>query len=163
MGSSQHFYPEFGYLSPSFPHRRAMWATAVAAACGVIGGVVGLLALMTGRGLDYPTPQAMVDPGFSELWYDFAALQATGASGPGRSTAESGFAPPPSAASAATEAEKRCTESTWPFFDNDCLWGKAAADRREERRHKRIVARLKSPWCSSFHSKQGAYICRSRT
>jgi peptidoglycan biosynthesis protein MviN/MurJ (putative lipid II flippase) len=37
MGSSQHFYPEAGYPSPLFPHRRAMWATAVAVACGVIG------------------------------------------------------------------------------------------------------------------------------
>ena len=168
MGSSQHFYPEFGYLSPSFPHRRAMWATAVAAACGVIGGAIGLLAAMTGHGLEYLPPQTMVDPGFSELWYDFAALQAAGTSGMGGSTAEVGFAPAPdtagtSAAPPAADAGRRCAESTWPFFDNDCLWGKSAGDRREERRHKRIVLRLKSPWCSSLHSKQGAYICRPRT
>jgi hypothetical protein len=166
MGSSQHFYPESGYLSPSFPHRRAMWATAAAVACGVIGGTAGLLAVMTGHNM--PPPQAMVDPGLSELWYDFAALQ-VGTSGMGSSTAEPGFAPPPDSAnglatpSPAADAGKRCTESTWPFFDNDCLWGKSAADGREERRHKRILARLKSPWCSSLHSKQGAYICRPRT
>jgi hypothetical protein len=161
MGSLQNFYPESGYLSPSSRHRRAMWATAVALACGIIGGAIGLLSLMTGHQFDFLPPQATVDPGFAELSHDFATLEATGTLSKGSSTAPTGAARAPDAANAGIE--KRCAESTWPFFDNECLWGKTGRERREDKRHKRIVSRLKSPWCSGLRSKEGAYICRPRT
>jgi hypothetical protein len=166
MGSSQHFHPEFGYLSPSFQHHRAMWATAVALACGVVGGTVGLLSLTTGQGPDFLSSQATVEPGDAELRYDFAAL---GMSGGGRPTAPAESAAVPDranavvAAPATANADKHCTQSTWPFFDNDCLWGKTADDGAAHRRRKRIVSRLRSPWCSGLHSKEAATICRPRT
>jgi hypothetical protein len=169
MGSPHHFYPESGYLGPSFHHRRAMWATAVALACGILGGTIGLLVLITGRNLDDLPRQAIVDPGLAELWYDFAALQAAGTSGVSRPMAEARFVPVPEPANAGIAGAppgvpaKRCAEATWPFFDNDCLWGQSAEGGRQDRHRKRIVARLKSPWCSGLRSKEGAYICRPRT
>src|SRR5271170_784244 len=169
MGSLQNFYPESGYLSPSSRHRRAMWAIAVALACGIIGGAIGLLSLMTGHQFDFLPPQAAVEPGFAELSHDFATLEATATLGRGPSMAGAGNARTPEssnagdAASVATGIEKRCAQSTWPFFDNDCLWGKSGELRREDKRHRRIVSRLKIPWCSGLRSKEGAYICRPRT
>jgi hypothetical protein len=160
MGSFQNFY-ESGYLSPSSRHRRAMWATAVALACGMFGGAIGLLSLVTGHQFDFPPPRAAADPGFAELSHDFATLEATGTLSKGGATAPREGARPPETANAGIE--KRCAQSTWPFFDNECLWGKSGEERREERRHKRIVSRLKSPWCSGLRSKEGAYICRPRT
>lgn len=165
MGSLQNFYPESGYLSPSSRRRRAMWATAVALACGIIGGAIGLLSLMTGHQFDFLPPQAAVEPGFAELSHDFATLEASGTLGRSSSMPDAGNARAPEAAKAgdaasvATGIDKRCAQSTWPFVDNECLWGKPG----EERRRKRIVSRLKSPWCSGLHSKEGAYICRPRT
>jgi hypothetical protein len=165
MGSLQNFYPESGYLSPSSRHRRAMWATGVALACGIIGGAIGLLSLMTGHQFDFLPHQAAVEPGFAELSHDFATLEAAGTLGRSSSTPDAGNARAPeaaksgNAASAATGIDKRCAQSTWPFVDNECPWGKPD----EEGRRKRIVSRLKSPWCSGLHSKEGAYICRPRT
>jgi hypothetical protein len=63
MGSSQHFYPEFGYLGLSFDRHRAMWATVVAMACGAVGAGVGALALIGGQEFDFPPPRATVEPG----------------------------------------------------------------------------------------------------
>jgi hypothetical protein len=164
MGSLQNFYPESGYLAPSSRHRRAIWATAVALACGVIAGTIGLLSLLTGQS-DFLPPRAAPDPGFAELAHDFATLEPHGTWSGGNSSAGTGNTRAPDASKAgdvtsvAIGIEKRCAESTWPFFDNECLWGKTG----EERRRKRIVSRLKSPWCSGLHSKEGAYICRPRT
>jgi hypothetical protein len=143
-----------------------MGATVVALACGVIGLVAVLVAVPTGHKFDHASSQAVVDPALAELWYDFAALQ--GAM-PG-ATAQEGFVPPPEPAntgtatpSLASQPDKRCTRATWPFFDNDCLWGNTADGGTHEKRRRRIVARLKSPWCSGLHSSDGAYFCRSRS
>jgi hypothetical protein len=151
MAPLQNFHGS-GYLSLSSRHRRATWATAVALACGIFGGAIGLRSLVTGHQFDFPPPQAAVDLGVAELSYDFATLEAKGSA-----TAPREGARPPDTTNAGIE--KRCAQSTWPFFDNECLWGKVG----EERRHKRIVSRLKSPWCSGLRSKEGAYICRPRT
>jgi hypothetical protein len=165
MSSSQHFYPQSGYLCPSFHFGRAMWATTVAAACGVIGVAVGLFSLMTGHELDFRHYQAMSNAKYAdELTYDFAVLklpEAAGAAGPAVVAggtqmplpANVGIAVAPDDAG----ASKPCTEGTWPF-ESDCLWGAAS----QEWHRKRIVFRLKSPWCAGFKVTQGAYYCRSR-
>ena len=141
-----------------------MWATVVALVCGVIGVVAILVAISTGHKFDHAPSQ--VDPALAELFYDFAALQAAGMPG---ATARVGFVPPLEPAntgtatpSVASQPNKGCTRATWPFFDNDCLWGNADSG-TQERRRKRIVARLKSPWCSGLRSNDSAYFCRSRS
>ena len=141
-----------------------MWATVVALACGVIGVVAVLVAVLTGHKFDQASFQ--VDPALAELLYDFAALQTAGMPD---ATAEAGFVPPPEPVHTGTatppltsQPNKGCTRATWPFFDNDCLWGSADSG-TQDRRRRRIVARLKSPWCSGLHSNDVAYFCRSRT
>jgi hypothetical protein len=178
MGSSHHFYPEFGYLGSSFDHHRVMWATVVALACGAVGAGVGALALIGGQEFDFPPPRATVEPGYAELSHDFAALQAAARPGVGNPTGDAGnggapnpagagVAAPSDAAGAAstavTGAAKGCPQATWPFFDKDCLWGSATERGRNGGPRKRIVPRLRSPWCSGLRSNEGAYICRSRT
>ena len=155
------------YIDHLFHRRRAMWATMVALACGIIGVVAILVAVLIGHRFDHASSQAVVDPALAELWYDFAALQAAGMPG---AIAQVGFVPAPETAnngtaspSLASQPDKRCTRPTWPFFDNDCLWRNAADSGTQERRRRRIVARLKSPWCSGLHSNDGAYFCRSRS
>jgi len=54
------------------------------------------------------------------------------------------------------DSGNRCSESSWPYFTVDCLW---AADTP---RRRRIVFRLKSPWCSGELRHQPFYICRAR-
>jgi hypothetical protein len=176
-GSSQHFYPESGYLGSSFDHHRAMWATVVALACGAVGAGVGALALIGGQEFDFPAPRATVEPGYAELSHDFAALQAAVRPGIGNPTAGAGnggasnpaeaVAAPSDAAGAASAAAsgaaKCCPQATWPFFDKDCLWGGTAGFGQDDRPRRRIVPRLRSPWCSGLRSNEGAYICRSRT
>jgi hypothetical protein len=161
------FLLEWSYLSPFFHRRRALWATTVALACGVIGVAAILFAVLTGQKLDRAPSQGVVDPGLAELWYDFAALQGAGTSG---GTAEAGFVPAPEPVNTGTvkppsagQLNKRCTQGTWPFFDNDCLWANTADSGPPQRLRKRIVARLKSPWCSSLRSNDGAYFCRPRS
>jgi hypothetical protein len=51
--------PGMGYRSP---RRRAMWATMVALACGVIGVVAVVVAVLTGHKFDHASSQAVVDP-----------------------------------------------------------------------------------------------------
>jgi hypothetical protein len=155
------------YIDHLFHRHRAMCATGVALACGVIGVVAIFVAVLTGHKFDLASPQPVPDPALAELLYDFAALQGTGMPG---ATAEAGFVtvPEPTNSETATpplasQPNKRCTRATWPFFDNDCLWGNTADSETHERRHKRIVARLKSPWCSGLHSNDGAYFCRPRS
>jgi hypothetical protein len=159
----QHFYPELNL----FHRRRAMWATMVALACGVIGVVAVLVAVSTGHKFNHASSQAVVDPALAELWYDFGAAQGAGTPS---ATAQVGFVPPPEPVHTGTatpplasQPNKGCTRATWPFFDNDCLWGNTAESGTHERRRRRIVARLKSPWCSGLHSNDVAYFCRSRS
>ena len=135
----------------------------VALACGVICLVAVVVAVLTGHRFDQSSSQ--VDPALAELLYDFAALQAAGTPD---ATAHAGFVPEPANTDTATpplviQTNKRCTRATWPFFDNDCLWGNTADSGTHERRRRRIVARLKSPWCSGLHSTNDAYFCRSRS
>jgi hypothetical protein len=144
-----------------------MWATMVALACGVIGVVAVVVAVLTGHKFDYASSQAVPDPALAELLYDFAALQGAGMPG---AAAQTGFIPAPEPADRGTaspplasQPDKRCTRATWPVFDNECLWGNTARSETHERRRRRVVGRLKSPWCSGLHSNDGAYFCRSRS
>ena len=57
---------------------------------------------------------------------------------------------------ASVDPGNRCSGSSWPYFTIDCLW---AADTP---RRRRIVFRLKSPWCSGELRHQPFYSCRSR-
>jgi hypothetical protein len=136
-----------------------MGATVVALACGIIGVVAVLVAVSTGHKFNHAPSQTMVDPALAELWYDFAALQGAGMPS---ATAQVGFVPEPVHTGVASQPNEGCTRATWPFFDNDCLWGNADSG-TQERRRRRIVARLKSPWCSGLRSNDGAYFCRSRS
>lgn len=155
MGSTQTVHPG---VFLSFQHHRALLATVVAVACGAGFAVGALLALIRG---DLPPPRAAIAPGYAELSHDFAALDG------GELFATLGEAPatfmPPSDATAAAPPPKACTQSTWPFFDKDCLWGNGDGAAQGTHHRKRIVSRLKSPWCSGLLSKEGAYICRPRT
>jgi hypothetical protein len=137
-----------------------MAATAVAVICGVIGGAAALVSLITGQELDFQTGRT--DAKYAEeLAYDFQALNraetdATGsATAPVMPTARSADV---GASSVATDDAKRCEEGIWPFLPNDCRWGTSGP----ERHRKRIVSRLKSPWCSGLHGAEGAYHCRAR-
>jgi hypothetical protein len=141
-----------------------MWATVVALACGVIGVVAAVVAVLAGHKFDHASSQ--VDPALAELLYDFAALQGAGIPS---ATAQAGFVRPPEPVHTGTATPllasqpiKGCTRATWPFFDNDCLWTNADSG-TQERRRRRIVARLKNPWCSGLRSNDGAYFCRSRS
>jgi hypothetical protein len=139
---------------------------------------VGVLSLIGGQEFDLPPPRATLEPGYAELSDDFAALQAAARRGIGNPTggAANSRAPDPAepdvaapsdaagaASSAATNATEGCPQATWPFFDKDSLWGGTAGFGRDDRPRKRIVPRLRSPWCSGLRSNEGAYICRSRT
>jgi hypothetical protein len=150
---------------PFFHHHRVMWATVVALMCGVVGVVAILVAVSTGHKFDHASSQ--VDPALAELWHDFAALQAAGMPG---AAAQEGFVPAPEPANTGTaspplasQPDTRCTRATWPVFDNECLWGNTADSETHERRRRRVVGRLKSPWCSGLHSNDNAYFCRSRS
>jgi hypothetical protein len=154
---------DLSYIDHLFHHHRAMWATVVALACGVISVVAVVVAVLTGHKFDDASFQ--VDPALAELLYDFAALQAAGMLD---ATAQAGFVPEPANTGTATpplagQPNKRCTRATWPFFDTECLWGNTDDSGTHERRRRRIVARLKSPWCSGLHSNDVAYFCRSRS
>jgi hypothetical protein len=170
MGSTQVFR---GGAFPSFLHHRALLAAVVAATGGTGFAVGALLALIRG---DFPPPRATIAPGYAELSRDFAALDdselfaALGETPapfkpPGETAitgaAVTGAAVTGAAVTGAAPTRRACGESTWPFFDQDCLWGDGAT--QGVRRRKRIVSRLKSPWCSGLLSKEGAYICRPRT
>jgi hypothetical protein len=175
MRSSEHFNGDANYLVASHQFRRMMGATIAAAVCGVIGGAAGLLSLTTGHESDFPgAPVASIsEPGAPvpsvseyahELAFDFAALQS--AEIVGSPTAVVGAAEAPAVvnagvapSSAEADLTARCAQGTWPFFDDKCLWGTTA----QIGHRKRIVFRLKSPWCSSLHYPEGAYYCRSRT
>jgi hypothetical protein len=140
-----------------------MCATVVSLACGVIGVVAVLVAVLTGHKFDHASSQAVPDPALAELLYDFAALQAAG-------TAQGGFVPAPEPVNTriatpplVSQPDKRCTRATWPSFDNDCLWGNTADSGTHERRRRRVAGRLKSPWCSGLRSNDGAYFCRPRS
>ena len=129
----------------------------------LVGVVAVLVAVLTGHKFDQSSSQ--VDPALAELLYDFAALQAPGMPD---ATAQAGFVPEPANTDTATpplviQTNKRCTRATWPFFDTDCPWSNTADSGTHERRRRRIVARLKSPWCSGLHSNHGAYFCRWRS
>jgi hypothetical protein len=134
-----------------------MWATMVA--CGVIGMIAVLVAVLTGHKFDHPA--------LAERLYDFAALQGAGMPG---AAAQAGFVPAPEPANTGTaspplasQPAKRCTRATWPVFDNECLWGNTADSETHERRRRRVVGRLKSPRCWGLHSNDCAYFCRSRS
>jgi hypothetical protein len=167
MGSTQVFRPG---PFPSFLHHRALLAAVVAAVGGAGFAVGALLALIRG---DFPPPRAAIAPGYAELSHDFAALDdselfaALGETAapfkPPSETTITGAPVTGTAVTAAAPARRACGESTWPFFDQDCLWGDAGGATQGVRHRKRIVSRLKSPWCSGLLSKEGAYICRPRT
>lgn len=155
MGSTP---PVHRGVTPSFPHDRAVVATVVAVA-GVAGLAIGApLALIRG---ELPPPRAAIDPGYAALSHDFAALEGAGRFATLAETPAA--AGPPHADAAAAPAPRACTELTWPFFDKDCLWGNGDGATSGSYHRRRIVSRLKSPWCSGLLSKEGAYICRPRT
>jgi hypothetical protein len=155
MSSSRHHYAQSGYLSSAVHPHRAMAATAVAVICGVIGGAVGLFSLITGQEFEFQRAQAKLNAEYAdELMYDFQALERTETEATGSATTPA----PVVASSAASNDAKRCEEGIWPFLPNDCRWGTTAP----ERHRKRIVSRLKSPWCSPLHGAEGAYNCRAR-
>jgi hypothetical protein len=163
MTSSQHPHPEADYLHPSFQFRRAMWATIVAVTCGAIGGAVALFSVVTGYEFAFLRDQTKLNSEFAqELIYDFDALRHAEAVGDARPIAGAGDVQMPVPANfeiaASTDDAAQCTEGTWPFLDNGCLWG--ATGQQWHRR--RIVLRLKSPWCAGLRVTQGAYNCRGR-
>jgi hypothetical protein len=124
--------------------------------CGVAAVVIGLVGFATGHML----PQrAAVDPA-STVSRDFAALGEALRGQIGAGSIGAGSSDPSETAAGSSPVAVHCAGSTWPYFDKDCLWGNGE---EVARRHKRIVLRLKSPWCNGLRSKEGAYACRRRT
>lgn len=54
------------------------------------------------------------------------------------------------------ETADECAGGTWPYFTSNCLWAPDVPKRR------RIVQRLKSPWCSGVLRHQPFHSCRPR-
>jgi len=164
MRTSAHFNAEPNFLVTPHHFRRMTWATVAAAACGVIGGAAGLFSLTTGHEFDFPrAPVPSISEYADELAYDFAALQGSEITGSPTAVVSAAEVPTAMTAdvapSSAEAVGKRCMQGTWPFFDDTCLWETAA----QTRHRKRIVFRLRSPWCSNLYYSEGAYYCRSRT
>jgi hypothetical protein len=143
-----------------------MAATAVAVICGVIGGAAGLFSLIAGQEFDFQRAQTKLNTEYAEeLAYDFETLKRTETDGTGNASIPAAVPAAPATrsadagpSSAAASGAERCREGTWPFLPNECLWGTTAP----ERHRKRIVSRLKSPWCSGLRGAEGAYNCRAR-
>ena len=119
--------------------------------CGAAAVVIGVIGFATGHMLPR---RATVDPA-STISRDFAAL-----GGGLRGPLEVGTSDPSETAVGSSPATVHCAGPTWPYFDKDCLWGNGEEVARHRRR---IVLRLKSPWCNGLLSKEGAHVCRRRT
>jgi hypothetical protein len=105
------------------------------------------------------TPQSRYD---DELVQAFEALQALDAARPDASSEASENSRTSSAAASGIDAgpispnTNQCSGGSWPYSTNDCLW---AADSPKRRR---IVTRLKSPWCTGVLRLQPFHSCRPR-
>jgi hypothetical protein len=155
MGSRRRFH-----LHSHRARHRLQSATAGALVCGAAVLAIGLVGLATGRML----PQrATVEPAAKVISRDFADLGPAGASSAAglRAPTAAASSEPVDVASASPSREaRRCAGATWPYFDQDCLWGNG----EEAARHrKRVALRLKSPWCNGLRSKEGTHWCRPRT
>jgi len=86
-----------------------MCATGVALACGVIGVLAILVAVLTGHKFDVASPHAVPDPALAELLYDFAALQGAGMPG---AAAQAGFVPAPEPANTGTASPPLASQTS---------------------------------------------------
>ena len=162
MRSPERFYPESDYLHPAFHFRRLMWATVVALACGVIGITVGLFSVVTGDELEFLRAQSKSNVGYAdELNDDFAALRGAETIASPAVVSDGAQMPIPAEVNISVpvddaEVGKPCPEGTWAFFDDNCPWGTSPP----QRHRRRIVLRLKSPWCAGLRDTVGTYNCR---
>jgi hypothetical protein len=150
MSSSQHFYPQFGYLHPSFEFRRTMLVLVVALACGLLGITEGLLFTTMGGHLnprsDSPSPS---DTASQQVANEFAAVEAGTVDLRAPQHVEDVPLPRERAPAA------QCAEGTWPYYDNDCLFGPSTV----RQHHRRTADRRKKPWCAGVFHGRNAQRC----
>jgi hypothetical protein len=150
MSSSQHFYPQFGYLHPSFEFRRTMLVLVVALACGLLGIMEGLLFTTMGWQMN-PRPSApfQSDSVSKEVANEFAAVQAPTTDLQAPQHVESVPLPRERAPT------RQCAEGTWPYYDEDCLFGPSTV----RQHHRRTADRRRKPWCAGVFHGRNAQRC----
>jgi hypothetical protein len=153
MSSSQHFYPQYGYLHPSFEFRRTMLVLAVALGCGLLGIMEGLVFTTMGRQLNprsvSPSPSETAS---AEIANEFAAVQATTPDLPASQHIKEVPLPRERALSA---LDKHCAEGTWPYYDEDCLFGPSTV----RQHHRRTADQRRKPWCAGVFHGRNAQRC----
>lgn len=138
-------------------------ATLGALTCCAITLTTVIILWATGDRFDYRPAASALSRYDDELVQAFEALEATEAArkralspsmqNPQISSAASPETSQPSDVSSATN---RCSVGSWPYSGENCLWAADAPKRR------RIVLRLKSPWCSGVLRQQPFHRCRTR-
>ncbi len=120
-----------------------MVATAAALVCCSIAIVTAIVSLATGGHFEQSPAETALRQYRNELEYDFEKLGALDA--PAADAVEAarpvGAVPPGTTG----ESGSSCSEGSWPFFSNDCLWTTESSPR-----HRRPAQRLKTSWCAGL-------------
>ena len=138
---------------------RLLIATAAALVCCAVGLVAATLILTTGDRFEYrPALPAVVDardgPAGSSAPTENIGTQGAAAPEKPPEKVQGGRAPHRDGEASAPAS---CTASQgWPYSPKDCRF----AEKPDKRR--RIVIRLKSPWCSGVLRHQPFHACRPR-
>jgi len=146
----------------SYEYRWTIATVAALALCAV-ALVAAAVLFVAGDRFEYRNAESTLSRRDDELVQAFEALQATDAV---RRDAQSRFAKNPQMSSAASpetsegsvppSADNQCSGKSWPYSSDNCVWAADAPKRR------RIVFRLKSPWCSGVLRHQPFHRCRTR-
>lgn len=144
-------------LSGSSQELRWTIATIAALACGTAVLAAAVAGSMIG---DHSTYQLATGQRFAhQLVYDFEALRTFQPAARDALPDTPETVHPSDATSerfAGSESRNQCAGQTWPYFTDDCLWAVDAPKRR------RVVVRLKSPWCKGELQHRPFDSCRPR-
>ena len=138
-------------------------ATVAALTCCAVALAAAIVLSATADRFEYRPTTSVLSRYDDELVQAFEALQAADAARQAalRRSLESpqiGSAVFPEASdlSNAPGVVNQCSGGSWPYSSDNCLWAADVAKRR------RIVVRLKSPWCSGVLRHQPFHRCRTR-
>jgi hypothetical protein len=138
-------------------------ATVAALALCAVALVAAAILSVAGDRFEYRNAELTLSRHDDELVQAFEALQTAEAV---RRDAQPRFAKNPQISSAASpetgegsvppSVDSQCSARSWPYSSDNCVWATDAPKRR------RIVFRLKTPWCSGTLRHQPFYRCRTR-